>query len=226
MSYFLSHILNVQPDQPIVLVTAPTGSVPYHIGGSTIHSAFLMYDDSKSKPSWEKCMIMQLKLECMMLSVMDEISMVGFKQFQHMNQTVCNIKGMTDRNWGGICVLAVENFYQLPPVGQSPVYMPLHNVQSLNDFAPNGWEQMQLHELTQFMRQKDMAFVQCLNKIHTSVPEEDSEEDKMLKSHELKIGPGEDGYPMAAIHVYYQTNTVMNGTKECLIHSQGRNLHL
>ena len=49
-----------------------------------------------------------------------------------------------------------------------------------------------------------MAFVQCLNKICTSVPEEDSEEDKMLKSHELKIGPGEDGYPMAAIHVYYQ----------------------
>ena len=26
----------------------------------------------------------------------------------------------------------------------------------------------------------------------------------MLKSCELKIGPGEDGYPMAAIHVYYQ----------------------
>ena len=26
----------------------------------------------------------------------------------------------------------------------------------------------------------------------------------MLKSHELKIGPGEDDYPMAAIHVYYQ----------------------
>ena len=43
-----------------------------------------------------------------------------------------------------------------------------------------------------------------MNKIHTSVPEEDSEEDRMLKSHELKIGPGEDGYPMAAIHVYYQ----------------------
>ena len=26
----------------------------------------------------------------------------------------------------------------------------------------------------------------------------------MLKSCELKIGPGEDGYPMAVIHVYYQ----------------------
>ena len=26
----------------------------------------------------------------------------------------------------------------------------------------------------------------------------------MLKSRKLKIGPGEDGYPMAAVHVYYQ----------------------
>ena len=84
----------------------------------------------------------------MMLSVTDEISMVGFKQFQHINQTVCDIKGTTDGNWGGICALAVGDFYQLPPVGQSPVYMSPCNVQSLNDFAPNGWEQMQLHELT------------------------------------------------------------------------------
>ena len=54
MSYLLSNGLNVQPDQPIVLVTAPTGSAAYQIGGSTNHSAFLMCDDSKSKPSWEK----------------------------------------------------------------------------------------------------------------------------------------------------------------------------
>ena len=103
-------------------------------------------------------------------------------------------------------MLVVGDFYLLPPVGQSPVYiLSPHNVQSLNDFARNGWEQMQLHELTQIMRQKDMAFAQCLNKICTSVPEEDSEVDRMLKIHELKIGPGEDGYPMAARHVYYQS---------------------
>ena len=32
---------------------------------------------------------MQLKLEHMMLSIIDEISMVDFKQFQSINQTVC-----------------------------------------------------------------------------------------------------------------------------------------
>ena len=38
----------------------------------------------------------------------------------------------------------------------------------------------ELHELTQSMRQKDMKFVNCLNKIHTTVPLEGSEEDRML----------------------------------------------
>ena len=51
---------------------------------------------------------------------------------------------------------------------------------TLNDIAPNGWEKMQLHELTQSMRQKDMKFVNCLNKICTTVPLEGSEEDRMF----------------------------------------------
>ena len=63
---------------------------------------------------------------------------------------------------------------------------------------------MLCHELTEMMRQKDTFFAQCLNKIHTSIPEEGSEEVILLRSCELKIGPGEDGYPMTAIHVYYQ----------------------
>ena len=70
---------------------------------------------------------MQLRLEHMMLSITDEISMVGFKQFQSMNQTVCTLKGTTEGNWGGICELAVGDLYQLPPVGQSPIYMSPQN---------------------------------------------------------------------------------------------------
>ena len=85
-----------------------------------------------------------------------------------------------------MCVL------QLPPVGQCPIYMSPQTVHSLNDSAPNRWENMQLHELTQSMRQKDMKFVNCLNKIHTTVPLESSEEDRMLQSHELKLNPNNE----------------------------------
>ena len=64
---------------------------------------------------------MQLKLEHMMLPITNEISMVGFKQFQSMNQTMCALEGTADGNWGDIYVLAVGDLYQLPPVGQCPI---------------------------------------------------------------------------------------------------------
>ena len=147
---------------------------------------------------------MQLKLEHMMLSITDEISMVGFKQFQSMNQTMCTLKGTTDGIWEDLCVLAVGDLYQLPPVGQCPIYMFPQIVHTLNDIAHNGWEKMQLHELTQSMRQKDMKFVICLNKISTTVPFESSEEDRMLQSHELKLHPNHENYPHDAMHLYAQ----------------------
>ena len=66
MSYMLSTVFNADPDQPIVLITAPTGSAAFQIGGTTIHSAFLLYEGSTRKPSWEKHTIIQLQLEHIM----------------------------------------------------------------------------------------------------------------------------------------------------------------
>ena len=151
MAYLLNQIIHPDDEQPIVLVTAPTGSAAYQIGGSTIDSVLLLYEHGKSKPSWLKHTIMQLKLEQLTLSLTDEISMVGFMKFQLMNQTVCTIKGTSNGNWGYICVLAVGDLYQLPPVGESPVYMHPGTVHTLDDFAGKGWEKMQLHELTDIM---------------------------------------------------------------------------
>ena len=82
--------------------------------------------------------------------------------------------------------------------------MSPQNVHTLNDIAPNGWEKMQLHELTQSMRQKDMKFVNCLNKIRTTVPLPGSEEDRMLQACELKLNPDNEKYLHNAMHVYAQ----------------------
>ena len=105
----------MEDDQPLVLKTAPTGSAAFQIGGSTIHSAFLLHDKARSKTSWEKYTIMQLKLKNLMLSLTDEISMVGFKKFQQMNEMMCHVKGTSKGDWGGICVIAMGDLYQLPP---------------------------------------------------------------------------------------------------------------
>ena len=127
------HTVKPDYDQLIVLITAPTGAAAFQIGGSTIHSAFLLHDNYKSKPSWEKRSKMQIKLEHMTLTITDEISMVGFKQFQSMNQIMCTLKGTTDGNWGDICVLAVGDLCQLLPVAQCPIYMSPQTVHTLND---------------------------------------------------------------------------------------------
>ena len=93
MCYMLNHTINPNDDQSLVLVTAPTGSAAFQVGGSTVHSAFLLYDNSRTKPSWEKHSIMQLKLQKLMLSITDKISMVSFKWYQQMNETMCIVKG-------------------------------------------------------------------------------------------------------------------------------------
>ena len=49
MSYFFKHTVKPDDDQPIVLITAPTGSAAFQIGRSTIHSAFLLHENYKSK---------------------------------------------------------------------------------------------------------------------------------------------------------------------------------
>ena len=54
------------------------------------------------------------------------------------------------------------------------------------------------------MRHKDMNFVNCLNKICTTVPLEGSEEDRMLQDHELKLNPNIENYPHDAMHLYAQ----------------------
>ena len=52
MSHFFKHTVKLDDDQPIVLTPASTGSAAFQIDGSTIHSAFLLHYNFKSKPSW------------------------------------------------------------------------------------------------------------------------------------------------------------------------------
>ena len=136
MTNMFKHTINPGDDQPIVLITAPTGSAVFQVGGSTIHDAFLLYDKTKTKVSYEKWTIMQLKFEKLLLSITDEISMVGFKQFHQIYETMCTVKGKCDDNSGNICVLAVGDLDQLPPVAQSPVYMTPYAVTTMSDNGP------------------------------------------------------------------------------------------
>ena len=65
---------------------------------------------------------------------------------------------------------------------------------------------MKLHELTEIMRQKDVHFAQNLNKIQLAVPEEGSEEDRMLQGCELQVNEDHDCYPKDGTHFYTQNH--------------------
>ena len=54
------------------------------------------------------------------------------------------------------------------------------------------------------MRQKDMKFINCLNKIHTTVPLEGSEEDRMLQSRIKTSSKSMKTIHMMQCHIYAQ----------------------
>ena len=51
-----------------------------------------------------------------------------------MNETMCTVKGTCDGNLGNICVLAVGNLYQLPPIEQSPVQLNAQTEKQTNSY--------------------------------------------------------------------------------------------
>ena len=122
---------------------------------------------------------MQVKLKNLTLCVIDEISMVGTSTFGKICSALKKIKQSTD-DWGRVSILAVGDFFQLPPVGQCQVFKRSLNVRTPGDLAPLLWDSFLHHDLTEVMRQKDVQFSTALNNIRMNVPEEGSYEDKML----------------------------------------------
>ena len=107
----------VDPDDPLVLLTAPTGSAAFHISGMTIHSALQLNSKNAPSISYETKAVLFQKLQQLKLMVIDEISMVGSQQFQDINTHLCKIlHGDIKKNdFGGISMLLVGDLYQLPP---------------------------------------------------------------------------------------------------------------
>ena len=129
--------------------------------------------------------------------------MVGSSTFKRVSETLKKIKRNIN-DWGGICILAVGDFYQLPPIGQYPVYMQPTNIRAPGDLSPPLWNDFLVHELDEVMRQKNKDFAHALNKIHTAVPEKESSVDFMLRSCEMNIPHTDPAYPINAMHVYAQ----------------------
>ena len=157
-------------DQPSVLITASTGKAATGINGTTLHSAFHLPVSSGfkfyeyRKPSDEILHVMRNKYQYLKVVVIDEISMIGQKTFQHLDLALKAIM-QSSSPFGGVSLLAVGDFLQLPPVNEKSVFMKVKKgtYASLNGSL---WESCLLHELHEIVRQSsDPEFSQLLNRL-------------------------------------------------------------
>ena len=115
-----------EPDDVIALLTAPTGVAAFNINGMTLHSAFLL---GRSKYSGFQPLshdrLNTLRTKIVTFDVCDHRrSKHGWLQYVARNpqKTAADKGASDDKVFGGVSILAVGDLYQLPPVGQAPLF--------------------------------------------------------------------------------------------------------
>ncbi|XP_062610917.1 uncharacterized protein LOC134272746 [Saccostrea cucullata] len=145
---------------------------------------------------------MRVRLASLQILIIDEVSMVYKRLLYYIHERLVQIKKCKEP-FGGISVIAVGDFYQLPPVKQRKVEI----LYKENDEYPvDYWiEFFKIIELEEIMRQReDAAFATVLNSLRIERSEEPLSEDaKTMLKECIRDGPDE------VLHVY-PTNDEVN----------------
>ena len=162
---------NQNLDQPSVVVTASTGKVATGISGITLDSVFHLpviksglksYEYKKSND--ETLDMLRNKYQYLKVLIIDKISMIGRETFGHLDLALKAIM-QNLQPFGGVSLLVIGDFLQLPPVNQKGVFMkPSKGVYR----SFNGWfcKKFQLHERFEIVWQSsDPDFAQLLNRV-------------------------------------------------------------
>ena len=163
-----------EPDDVVVLLSAPTGVAAFNINGMTLHSALLFGRSKYSgfQPlSHDRLNTLRAKLSRLMLLIIDEVSMVGSNMLLEIHRRLQQIKGVSDDAiFGGVSILAVGDLYQLPPVYQAPLFSTVSDCYAQLCGAGSLWvDHFVMIELTKIMRQRgDSAFSELLCRVRTN----------------------------------------------------------
>ncbi|XP_062611086.1 uncharacterized protein LOC134272924 [Saccostrea cucullata] len=165
------------PDSVSVLLAAFTGTAAFNIGGNTIHHLFSLpkYMSLPYEPLKEQSLSeMRVQIGDLQILVIDEISMVYKRLLYYVHERLVQIK-KSKEPFGGVSVIAVGDFYQLPPVKQRKderLYKDnaLYPVDYWVDF-------FKVVDLTEIMRQReDIPFATALNSLRTRLVKQPLEE--------------------------------------------------
>ncbi|XP_029933202.1 uncharacterized protein LOC115377530, partial [Myripristis murdjan] len=182
-----------QPDDICVLLTAPTGIAAYNLNAATIHHT-LSIGKQASLPytplGEDKLNSLRAKLSHLQILIIDEISMVNHNLLAYIHGRLRQIKQTGDFSpFGNVSVIAVGDFYQLPPVKGKPLYS-----------SPVGldlWCNFSIVELKKIVRQKDSVFAEMLNRLRVR-----SRATPMLDSDVEMLKMRETGEVSSALHIF------------------------
>lgn len=159
---------------PNTILTAPTGIAAINIGGATCHSVFglpmeVVLAEHFNKPLPQKTIDI-LKGGLVDKIVIDEVSMLRYDMLTLIEHKLRVCMG-GDKPWGGIQMVMVGDFFQLPPfvkpenhssVCATEIYRDLYP--SLFAFRSPVWK-FKMVELTKVYRQDNKRQVNMLNSI-------------------------------------------------------------
>ena len=166
-------------NEPSVLITASTGKAAVGIGGTTLHSAFhlptrnnTLAQSKTRRPGHERLHELRNRLKFFKVLLIDEISMLGDITWEDLDIYLQHIM-QNDLLFGGVSVVGIGDFLQLPPVNAYTVYSVLHRV-GYKVFNKPLWSHFFLHELVQIVRQSsDPLFAKLLNRVREGKHTED-----------------------------------------------------
>ena len=119
--------------------------------------------------------------------------MVGSNMLLEIHKRLQQIKGVSDDEvFGGVSILAVGDLYQLPPVGQAPLFSTVSDCYAQLYGSGSLWvDHFLMLELTEVMRQRnDRALSELLCRVRTNSCTFDDM--KTLKSREITADAAND----------------------------------
>ena len=108
------------------ILTGTTGMAAFNISGCTIHSALqLPVQNFRNKDLDGKSLQrLQMELAGFHYVIIDEMSMLGQKTLAWIDKRLRQLTGRLDEPLGGMSVIMIGDFGQLPPVGDRALYAP------------------------------------------------------------------------------------------------------
>ena len=191
-SYILDKLKTIVPK---LTVTSTTGIAAVNVNGQTIHSWAGVGICNKPVSSVVESILDNYTLytqikNCEILAL-DEVSMLNIQTFEYINEVLKQVKE-NDEPFGGIQLIFIGDFFQLPPVEKRM------EQEKKYCFESDLWKELDFHSviLNKNYRQNEKDLIKALSHIRTNnLTKKDIE---LLKTREVK--DSEDLFDM--LHIF------------------------